>query len=49
MMAGNDGGNDLYKKPVPNKDLKKIKDDAPSWAKQYKPYVTEDGKAFAKR
>ncbi len=41
-----------YKKPKRTKTKlsgKERANDAPGWAKQYKPKINEDGKAFAKR
>jgi|GEM_PF-3277103 len=38
-----------YKSARPHKEISKMKNDAPHWAKGHKPRIGEDGKGFAKR
>jgi RHS repeat-associated protein len=44
-----DDKNKKYKVPKPKVSGKEGAKDAPGWAKQYRPYVGEDGKTFATR
>ncbi|MCP3658867.1 MAG: hypothetical protein GY830_00525, partial [Bacteroidetes bacterium] len=53
VIKGSNGSSKIrYKKPKKSKTKLSAKErasNAPDWAKQYKPRIDEDGKAFAKR